>query len=230
MKIYKHLTQEQRYTIAVCLKEKKTLSAIAKLIGVSKSTVSRGIKRNSNMNNHYVAIDAQQFSERRKSVPRRPKKLSREDWQDIEQRLRRHWSPETIVGIRKKRGKTLCVGWMDVPHYQESQGARGEAVHIPATPSQAPQAVCPVSLSRTVWAPMSGLPWWTPDHVSGTGEWTPSSAGTARARCSAATATATKAASEIATPKTGWSAKEKWRKKGAAAVWSMLLKKEITVP
>ena len=108
MKRYNHLTKEQRYTISVCLRKKMSLSAIAKLIDVSKSTVSREIKKNSNMYRHYVAIEAQQFSEMRKAIPRRPRKLSKEDWQDIEQCLKRHWSPETIVGVRKREGKT-CV-------------------------------------------------------------------------------------------------------------------------
>ena len=66
MKRYNHLTKEQRYTISVCLRKKMSLSAIAKLIDVSKSTVSREIKKNSNMYRHYVAIEAQQFSEMRK--------------------------------------------------------------------------------------------------------------------------------------------------------------------
>ena len=69
MKSYNHLTKEQRYTISVCLREKMSLSRIANLINVSKSTVSREIKRNSNMHRHYVAIDAQQFSELRKKFP-----------------------------------------------------------------------------------------------------------------------------------------------------------------
>lgn len=113
MKKYNHLTKEQRYTISVCLKKKMSLTDIAKLIGVSKSTVSREKKRNSNMYRHYVAIDAQQFSERRKTVPRRPRKLSKEDWQEIEQCLRRHWSPETIAGVRKRDGKTcVSVEWL----------------------------------------------------------------------------------------------------------------------
>ena len=50
----------------MCLRKKMSLSAIAKLIDVSKSTVSREIKRNSNMHRHYVAFDAQQFSEIKK--------------------------------------------------------------------------------------------------------------------------------------------------------------------
>lgn len=113
MKRYNHLTKEQRYTISVCLRKKMSLSAIAKLIDVSKSTVSREIKKNSNMYRHYVAIEAQQFSEMRKAVPRRPRKLSKEDWQDIVQCLKRHWSPETIVGVRKREGKTfVSIEWL----------------------------------------------------------------------------------------------------------------------
>ena len=113
MKRYRHLTKEQRYTISVCLRKKMSLSAIAKLIDVNKTTVSREIKKNSNMYRHYVAIEAQQFSEMRKAIPRRPRKLSKEDWQDIEQCLKRHWSLETIVGVRKREGKTcVSIEWL----------------------------------------------------------------------------------------------------------------------
>jgi IS30 family transposase len=49
----------------------------------------------------------------RKSVPRRPRKLSKEDWLDIEQCLKRHWSPETIAGVRKRDGKAcVSIEWM----------------------------------------------------------------------------------------------------------------------
>ena len=90
-----------------------SLLDIANLINVNKSTVSREIKRNSNMHRHYVAIDAQQFSERRKSIPRRPRKLSKEDWQEIEQCIKKHWSPETIAGVRKRDGKrSVSIEWL----------------------------------------------------------------------------------------------------------------------
>ena len=72
-----------------------SLSATAKLIDVSKSTVSREIKKNSNMYRHYVAIEAQQFSEMRKAILRKLGELSKVDLQDIEQCLKRHWSPKT---------------------------------------------------------------------------------------------------------------------------------------
>ena len=128
MKKYNHLTKEQRYTISVCLRKKMSLSNIANLINVSKSTVSREIKRNSNMYRHYVAIDAQQFSEMRKSVPRRPRKLSKEDWRDIEQCLKRHWSPETIAGVRRRDGKNcVSVEWMY--HIIRQDKARGGTLY-----------------------------------------------------------------------------------------------------
>ena len=44
---YKHLTKEQRYTIMVLLQAQATISRIAEVIGKSKGTVSREIRRNS---------------------------------------------------------------------------------------------------------------------------------------------------------------------------------------
>ena len=128
MKKYNHLTKEQRYTISVCLREKVSLTNIANLINVSKSTVSREIKRNSNMYRHYVAIDAQQFSDMRKSIPRKPRKLSKEDWQDIEQCLKRHWSPETIAGVRKRDGKP-CVSIEWIYHIVRRDKERGGSLY-----------------------------------------------------------------------------------------------------
>ena len=43
---YKHLTPQQRYAISVMLQRPMTMTAIAEIIGVSKSTVSREAKRN----------------------------------------------------------------------------------------------------------------------------------------------------------------------------------------
>ncbi len=53
--MYKQLTSEQRYTISVLLQKNMTISFIAETIGVSVSTVSREIKRNSNERGVYKA-------------------------------------------------------------------------------------------------------------------------------------------------------------------------------
>ena len=47
------------------------------------------------MYRHYVAIEAELFSEMRKAILRKPGELSKADWQDIEQCLKRHWSTKT---------------------------------------------------------------------------------------------------------------------------------------
>ena len=46
MKRYTHLTSEQRYLISNGLKEGYSQQAIADIIGVNKSTISREIRRN----------------------------------------------------------------------------------------------------------------------------------------------------------------------------------------
>ena len=46
MKRYTHLTSEQRYQISNGLKQGYSQQAIANIIGVNKSTISREIRRN----------------------------------------------------------------------------------------------------------------------------------------------------------------------------------------
>ncbi len=51
--MYRQLTREQRYAIYPGKQEGKTQSAIARQIGVNRSTVSREIRRNSNRHGRY---------------------------------------------------------------------------------------------------------------------------------------------------------------------------------
>ena len=81
------------------------------------------------MHHHYVAIEAQQFTELRKTTPRKPKKLTKEDWLDNEQLLKRHWSPETIVGTRRREGK-VCVSieWL---YHISGETKNGAVIYTP---------------------------------------------------------------------------------------------------
>ena len=128
MKKYKHLTKEQRYTISVCLRKKMSMSAIAKLIDVSRSTISRETKRNSNMYRHYVAIDAQQFSDMRKHIPRRPRRMTKDLWEEIVPLLKKHWSPETIVGVMHSNGRE-CVSVEWIYHIIRRDKERGGTLY-----------------------------------------------------------------------------------------------------
>ena len=128
MKKYKHLTKEQRYTISACLRKKMSVSDIAKFIDVSKSTVSREIKRNLNMYRHYVWIDAQQFSDMRKHIPRRTRRMTKDLWGEIVPLLKRHWSPETIVGVMRRNGRD-CVSAEWIYHFVRLDKERGGTLY-----------------------------------------------------------------------------------------------------
>ena len=103
--MYNQLTREQRYAIYLGIQEKKTQAAIARQIGVHKSTISRELKRNSNRFRQYgwkAADDKAQ--ERRERIVR-----NRETSPSILREARRlllleEWSPRQISGWLKQRG------------------------------------------------------------------------------------------------------------------------------
>lgn len=103
-------------------------TAIAKLINVSKSTVSREIKRNLNMYRHYVWIDAQQFSDMRKHIPRRTRRMTKDLWEEIVPLLKRHWSPETVVGVMRRNGRD-CVSAEWIYHFVRLDKERGGTLY-----------------------------------------------------------------------------------------------------
>ena len=122
MKKYNHLTQRQRYTISVCLKEKISITQIARLIGVDKSTVSREIRRNSNSSGHYTSRDAEMFARMSAERSHQPRKMTEELRE--EGMLQRKWSPETIVGYMKRRGRE-CVSAEWIYHLVRKDKAEG---------------------------------------------------------------------------------------------------------
>jgi len=97
MKKYKQLTLGLRYQIFAYKQENYTLSKIAELIGVNKSTVSRELKRNS-QNNYYSAEHAQIQASCRDKFKSRYKKLTNKLKLRIGKLLREGLSPEQLVG------------------------------------------------------------------------------------------------------------------------------------
>lgn len=101
----KQLTEAQRYAIYLGLKRKWSKSRISREIGVSPSTVSREVKRNSSMRGEYVWIVAQQKCESRKhgilGNHRKPPELW---WRIDEMITEREWSPSQIAGVLRKEG------------------------------------------------------------------------------------------------------------------------------
>jgi IS30 family transposase len=100
MKKYQHLTQEQRYEIYYQRKNGDSLRSIGASIGVSASTVSRELQRNTGKRG-YRPQQAEQLYQERKH--QRPKSLKRIKFTPCLQEricslLQEYWSPQQITG------------------------------------------------------------------------------------------------------------------------------------
>lgn len=101
----KQLTSEQRYEIYLGLKRKWKKSRIAREIGVNPSTVSREIRRNSNLSGEYVWLNAQRKCEGRRNKLQGNHRKPPELWWRIEHMIiEEDWSPAQIAGVLKKEG------------------------------------------------------------------------------------------------------------------------------
>lgn len=95
---YKHLTENERYQIYVLLKAGHDQEYIAKALGRSGSTISREIARNSGKRG-YRPKQAQEFAEERKQISASNAAcITAADWVEVENHLRKDWSPEQIAG------------------------------------------------------------------------------------------------------------------------------------
>ncbi len=104
--MYKHLTSEQRYTISTLLANNFSLTYISKIIGVSVSTVSRELKRNSSKRGYsyrlaheYAKIRMERTCNHRIKAPIRKRA--------IELLSSKQYSPEQISGVFRLQGVTL---------------------------------------------------------------------------------------------------------------------------
>lgn len=97
MKHYKQLTYEQRCQIEVLKKSGFTQAEIAAAVGVSQSTISRELVRNSGLRG-YRHKQAQRTAMARRESARRVTKMTPELTLLINKKLAEKWSPEQISG------------------------------------------------------------------------------------------------------------------------------------
>ena len=110
MKKYHHLTAEQRYTIDVLLRQKKSRKEISQTIGISESALSRELKLNSGQRGYHWQ-QAQAKATDRKRRLQNYRKLTLELRNFIRKKMtEEQWSPAQIVGWLRKHGKdSVCV-------------------------------------------------------------------------------------------------------------------------
>ncbi|MGH7275367.1 MAG: IS30 family transposase [Nitrospiria bacterium] len=127
-KRYDHLTLSERDKITTLLYERKSLGEIALLLGRSKSTISREIKRNSSPEYQlYLSHRAHGRSEaRRKQNGSRPRLKNKQIALFVGAKLKEGWSPEQIAGRLPK----------EHPGHSISHEAIYPYIYHPETPSR----------------------------------------------------------------------------------------------
>jgi len=97
MRNYKQLNREQRYQIEILNKAGKNQKEMAELLGVSRSTMCRELKRNSGKKG-YFPKQAQIKADKRRTQATKALKMTAEVIVEIEEKIRLDWSPEQISG------------------------------------------------------------------------------------------------------------------------------------
>ena len=102
----KQLTQEQRYQLYHMIGMSLKQNEMARILGVSASTISRELKRNRNTKGRYTKEAHKLALDRRKSKSK--PRLRSSDWKLVESFLKLDFSPEQISDWFK-RWKLLRV-------------------------------------------------------------------------------------------------------------------------
>ncbi|HWA56737.1 MAG TPA: IS30 family transposase [Gemmatimonadales bacterium] len=91
-----HLTQPERYCIQEFLVMGWPLAAIAEVLDRDRSTIWREVQRNRNHRDRYEGHHAQCLAEERRSVSRRNRRFTADDWECVRVCLKQDWSPEQV--------------------------------------------------------------------------------------------------------------------------------------
>lgn len=107
---YQQLTEGQRYQIALLYKENCSCREIGQRVGVSKSTISRELRRNGTTAG-YVAQHAHSQCEQRRGVAAK-RSVSQSTIEFVEFALEWKWSPEQISAVAKLIGLSVSHEWI----------------------------------------------------------------------------------------------------------------------
>jgi len=100
---YTHLTQAERYQIAILSKAGHGQGEIARVMNRHPSTIGRELRRNRGRRG-YRAKQAHEFTQARMRACVNSPRISEQTWALVDQRLAELWSPEQICGRLKQCG------------------------------------------------------------------------------------------------------------------------------
>ena len=103
---YRQLTSGERYMLAALRKQGLNQSQIAASLGRHRSTISRELCRNSSrLDGHYRPSKAQERTNGRRSRSRRNLRFTVQDFAQVDDLIRRQWSPEQVAGHLGRLGQ-----------------------------------------------------------------------------------------------------------------------------
>lgn len=103
--MYKQLTSEQRSQIFALPQRKSPRKEIARIVGISESTLSRELKRNSGPSGNYIWFKAHQKAmARRRRTTANARLCPVLVWRIREYILEEQWSPRQIAGVLSREG------------------------------------------------------------------------------------------------------------------------------
>jgi transposase, IS30 family len=94
---YTHLTQDERYQIAILAKANHDQSAIADLLNRHKSTISRELRRNRGLRG-YRPKQAHSLAHNRMTNCANAPRIAQTTWDFVDDKLGQTWSPQQISG------------------------------------------------------------------------------------------------------------------------------------
>ena len=101
---YTHLTQDERYQIAILAKAGHGRSDIARVMDRHKSTIGREMARNLGQRG-YRPKQAHSLSQARMRACDNGRRIAAETWATVDAKLAETWSPEQIAGYLKANGQ-----------------------------------------------------------------------------------------------------------------------------
>ena len=122
---YKHLTQEERYSIERMRKAGYKQNKMAELLDRSEGTISREIRRNTG-GRGYRSKQAGAMAAERRLKSRKAKKFTAEVQQAVEYYLHQDYSPEQVTGFMRRQGEVTVSHERIYQHIYTDHRAGGD--------------------------------------------------------------------------------------------------------
>lgn len=105
---YEHINRYEREIIAEMRRNGEGWNAIGERLGRAGSSVWREYQKNRSEAGTYLPHDADAMAEKRRHIPRKPRRITGEIKLEVDRGLKQYWSPDQIEGRSKLYGMDMA--------------------------------------------------------------------------------------------------------------------------